>query len=254
MQQVKNLLNELKLYGMFHAIDSVANHASQESMSFSEAFLLILQEESQYRIAKKSMALQKKAAFRNNASLENWDGTFDRGLSRQQLRELAGLHFYNKKQNLILVGQTGVGKTQLSIALGRVACHNSIGVSFLSTNRFFEEYNVAQSTGKTIQWIKNLSKIPILILDDFALRHYTHQEATILLEVIEERFQKGSMIITSQIDPSGWNVLFDDPAMVDAILDRLQNPAQKIVLTGPSYRAQLGREQIGATGQGGQKE
>jgi len=256
MHQLKNLLQDLKLYGMIEALDSICDQVSKEAISFPEALMLIVQQEIQFRQGKKSTALQKKASFRNNSCLENWDHSFDRGLSRQQLRELSSLAFYEKpiKHNVVIVGQTGVGKTQLAIALGRSACHKNISVSFMSTNHFFEAYSVAQSTGKTLQWIKSISKIPILILDDFALRRYTHMEATILLEILEERFQKGIIIFTSQIDPSGWNVLFEDPAIVDAILDRIHNPSIKFVLSGKSYRTQLGQNQRHTIEQGGVKK
>jgi DNA replication protein DnaC len=150
MQQLKTLLFDMKLAGMSHALDSVCAQAADEALSFSEALLLLAQSEKDHRAIKKSQSLQNKATFRNNACLENWDHTFERGLSRQKIRELASLQFIKQNKNLLLLGQTGVGKTQLAIALGRAACNQGQTVRFLSTNQFFEEYLLAQSTGKTL--------------------------------------------------------------------------------------------------------
>jgi len=87
--------------------------------------------------------------------------------------------------------------------------------------------------------VQRLKQIPVLILDDFGLRSYTHDEANVLIDILEERYRKGVVIITSQVDPQGWPKLFEDPVIADAIIDRLTNPSRQVVLKGGSYREKL---------------
>ena len=106
-------------------------------------------------------------------------------------------------------------------------------------NLLFEEILSEKASGKYLAFIKRINKANILILDDFGLRNYTHEEATTLTDVLEERYQKGSVIITSQVDPKGWTKLFEDPVIAEAITDRLIHPSQTITLKGGSYREKL---------------
>lgn len=239
MKQIQSILNELKLLGMAHALESVSQQASVDGLHFQEALLLLLQHEKQSRVEKKSHSLEKKASFRNGSRLENWDSSFERGLTRSKIRELSSISFFDNKSNLLIMGQTGSGKTQFAIALGRIACQKCLTVSFMSMNKFFEEYQISKTREKHLHWIQSISKINILVFDDFALRKYTHSEASILLDVLEERYQKGVLIITSQIDTHGWHLLFEDAPIAEAIVDRILNPSTKIVLSGGSYRARL---------------
>jgi len=166
-----------------------------------EYLRLVLEDEKMARQERTAKMLSTRAKFRSGASLEEWDHHHERGLTKTQFREIATLMFYQNRENLILVGSTGTGKTHLAIALGK--------------------------------------KLPILILDDFGLRSYTHDEATILMDLLEERYQRGSVIVTSQVDPIGWGKLFEDPVIAEAITDRLTKPSRVLKFKGPSYRDKL---------------
>ncbi len=148
--------------------------------------------------------------------------------------------FWDAKKNLIIVGRTGSGKTQLSIALGRVACQMQLSVLFMPVNQFFEEALANRASGKVIPWIKRIKKYDVVILDDFALRTYSYDEAVLLIDFLEDRYRKCVPIISSQVDVEGWNTLFEDPVIADALIDRLKNPSEKIRLTRGSYRENLG--------------
>ena len=148
------------------------------------------------------------------------------------------LQFYQNKESLLLIGSTGAGKTHLAIALGKKLCSEGMSVHFYSVNFLFEEANAEKIAGRYLQFIKRLKQLAVLTLDDFGLRNYTHDEANILLDVLEERYLKGSTILTSQVEPQGWGKLFEDPVIADAIVDRLTKPAKKVILKGSSYRDQ----------------
>jgi DNA replication protein DnaC len=239
--QIRSLAKELRLLGISHSLDRRLNEANQEGLSASEVLLRILDDEKQYRRNLITKALETKAKFRRDSLLENWDSSIERGISKTKLRELASLNIWTTKKNLILVGPTGCGKTQLSIALGRAACQQGLSVSFMSVQQLLEEAQSEKACGRYSKWSQKIKKIDVLILDDFALRPYTHNEGVLLVELLEDRYQKKIQIISSQVDIDGWKTLFEDPVIADALVDRLKNPSERIQLLGGSYREKLGR-------------
>jgi DNA replication protein DnaC len=239
--QIKSLAQELRLSGVCHSLDRRLNEANQEGLSASEVLLRILDDEKQYRRNLITKALETKAKFRRDSLLENWDSSIERGISKTKLRELASLNIWTTKKNLILVGPTGCGKTQLSIALGRAACQQGLSVLFMSVQQLLEEVQSEKACGRYAKWSQKIKKIDVLILDDFALRPYTHNEGVLLVELLEDRYQKKIQIISSQVDIDGWKTLFEDPVIADALVDRLKNPSERIQLLGGSYREKLGR-------------
>ncbi len=152
------------------------------------------------------------------------------------MKELMLLSFLHNRENLIFLGKTGEGKTHLAIGVGRRACQNGLKTSFTSVNFLLEEAIATKATGKYLTWVKSTAKQEIIIFDDFAVRQYNHEEANILLDLLEERQRKSVNIITSQVHPDGWYKLFEDPVIGEAIVDRLKNPSQIITLKGGSYR------------------
>lgn len=112
-------------------------------------------------------------------------------------------------------------------------------MAFFSVNLLFEECQAEKLAGRYLIFIRRIKKTPVLILDDFGLRNYTHEEASVLIDLLEEHYQKGSVILTSQVDPKGWAKLFEDPVIADAIVDRLTKPSRQLTLKGGSYRDKL---------------
>ena len=185
-------------------------------------------------------ALTTRARFRFRADIEDWDQTFDRGITKQKLRELSALGFLHNRENLLILGKTGEGKTHLAIAIGKRICQEGHKTLFLPVNFLFEEIAAARAAGRYLSYVKNLIKTEAIILDDFGLRNYTHDEATSLMDILEERYQKGVVLLTSQINPEGWLKLFEDPVIAEAIVDRIVHPSQKLILKGGvSYREKL---------------
>ena len=239
--EIKKLAHELRLLGIHESFERRCAESAHEGFSAEELLIRILEDEKQNRKNKPSKTLESRAKFRRDSILENWDSTIERGVSKTKLRELASLGFWHDKKNLILVGPTGSGKTQLSIALGRAACQMQLSVLFMPVHQFFEEALASRSSGKFMSWRRKLEKIDVIVFDDFGLRSYTHDEGVILTDFIEERYQKRVHIISSQCEMIGWKSLFEDPVIGDALIDRLANPCERIELTGGSYRKHLGK-------------
>ncbi len=233
---IENLAYELRLFGIKGNLSRRCDAAVAEQQHPSDLLRLLLEDEKSSRQQAAAKRLVSRAKFRNTCQLEEWDHTFDRGVSKAKFKELALLNFYHKMENLIIVGKTGVGKTHLAIALGNRICQEASSTLFFSANLLFEEMQSEKIAGRYLKFVRKLTGTKALILDDFGLRTYTHQEATSLLEILEERYAKGITIVTSQVSPRGWIQLFEDPVVAEAVVDRLINPASTIELTGDSYR------------------
>lgn len=114
------------------------------------------------------------------------------------------MSFFHALENLLIVGKTGQGKTHLSMAIGRKLCQENISAVFLPMNFMFEEVLAARTSGKYLNYVRKLTQSKVLVFDDFGLRNYTHEEATVLVDILEDRHRKGSVIVTSQVEPKGW--------------------------------------------------
>lgn len=240
LDQIKNLSHQMRLFGIHAACDRRANEAVSGQLHPLEFLRLILEDELLSRKDRASKALTTRAHFRFQADLEDWDMNFERGITRQKMKELSTLGFLHNRENLLVLGKTGEGKTHLAIAIGKRLCQEGHRTLFLPVNFLFEEIQAARAAGRYLSYVRALIKTGALILDDFGLRNYTHEEATSLMDILEERYQKGVVILTSQINPEGWLKLFEDPVIAEAIVDRLVHPSQKLILKGGgSYREKL---------------
>lgn len=237
--QMKNLSHRLRLFGVHANFERRAAEAAGQNLSHLEFLRLVLEDEVLQRKERVGKALTTRAKFRSGSELEDWDQTFERGITKAKLRELASASFVQSNENLLVLGKTGQGKTHLAVAIGRRLCAENMPVLFMPVNFLFEEVLAARASGKYLAYVKRLGQKRVLILDDFGLRGYTHEEATVLVDLLEDRHRKGSVIVTSQVDPRGWSKLFEDPVISEAIVNRLEHPSQRIQLTGGSYREKL---------------
>jgi len=237
--QVRLLAHQLRLFGFHANFERRAAEALSAQMHPLDFLKLMLDDECLFRKERVAKALATRAGFRSPAMLEDWDTTFDRGIPKARLTELASLGFFFNKENLLLLGKTGEGKTHLAVALGRRLCAEGAQTTFMPVNLLFEEVAAARAAGGYLKLLKKLNKSKALILDDFGLRAYTHEEATVLVDLLEDRYRNGVVIVTSQVDPRGWQKLFEDAVIAEAIVDRLKHPAQRVVLKGGSYRERL---------------
>lgn len=236
IEEVQKLAHELRLFGIHRDCERRCQRAESDQMSAKDLLKLLLEDEKLFRQERKAKMLATRAKFRSSCYLEDWDDTFQRGINKAKIKDLAQLNFYYDRKNLLIEGKTGVGKTHLATAIGHRLCSQGISTKFYSTNLFFEEVNAEKASGNYIKFIRKLSKIDTLILDDFGLRSYTHEEANVLQDLLEERYRKGSVITTSQVSAKGLQTLFKDPVIAESIVDRLRNPAIELTLTGESYR------------------
>jgi DNA replication protein DnaC len=238
MKEVLEHLNKLKMTGLRESLDYRLKEALKSNLSYQEFLSLVLEDEVLYRSNRRSEILKRRAKFKDQATLESFEADPKRGVSRSMVKQLQTLHFMASFENIVLFGNTGAGKSYLAQAIGHAACHSGREAFFIPMNYLFSQIKAAEKAGTYLSYLKRLGQIPLLILDDFGLRSYTHHEATLLYQILEDRYQRGSTIITTQTKPQGWKDLFEDPVIAESIIDRILPCSHQIEFksTADSYR------------------
>lgn len=197
---------------------------------------LLTEAEAGYRVYQRTQLYLRLAKLRYNATPEQVNCTAGRGITKDILTRLSDGTFIEKSENLLITGATGCGKSYLACAMGRQACLLGHRTLYYSMNRFIEALAAARLDGTYIRWLNMIAKNPLLILDDFGLQPLNQDMRLTLLQILEDRFAKGSTIITSQLPVNKWYEYINEPTIADAICDRLSANAHKIELKGESLR------------------
>ena len=228
-------MNELKFTGMLGAFEQTLSTATQQQWSHTEFLDGLLQSEYDHREQKKIRSRIKTAKLRCIANFEDFDYTANRSISKSQIKELASLSWMGQGRSVLLIGQTGVGKTFIAQAVGLHACQNKKTVIFLSISTLIENFALARSTGTYLKMREKLSKPDLLIIDDFGLRKLSSTEAQDLCEVLEERAYTKATLFTTQLPTDHWAEVIEDTVIADAIIDRVK-PGIEFIIKGESYR------------------
>jgi DNA replication protein DnaC len=205
-------------------------------LAFEERLALLVEQECLKREARRLKRLTQAAGFPQPAELEDLDLSAARGLDRRLILELSQGRWMDQHVNLFLLGPTGCGKTYLACALGRKMCRAGAAVRFARTSRLLEEMRVAREAGEWVDRLRELARVPLLILDDWMRDPITPLQAQDLLEVFDDRFGRASTMIATQVPVTDWHLRIPDPTPADAILDRLVHNAIRITLEGESQR------------------
>lgn len=207
-----------------------------QELNLDDFLSLLIDQEWEERQRTKINNLIRAASFRSNASAHDIDYQGQRSLDKTLMQRLLSLGFVKNKENIIITGSTGVGKSYLGQVLGHQACQMLYKTRYFITARFFDEAKLARLDGSYLKFIRKLQKLPLLILDDFGLHAMDQTDRQILLDLIEERHQKASTIFCSQIPVSKWHSLIGEGTIADAILDRVVYSSHRIELKGESLR------------------
>lgn len=197
---------------------------------------LLTDHEWEDRQHKKVSRLLKQAGFKQKSSIAEVSYAEARNLDKNMFQRLSALNFIKKSENIILTGPSGVGKSFLAQALGHHACLQGYKVLYTNTARYFTKLKLAKVDGTYIKELQKLSKLNLLILDDFGLQAFDNHARETLMDIIDDRFNQSSTIVSSQIPVSEWYDIIGEGTIADAILDRLINSSHRIDLRGESLR------------------
>ena len=201
-----------------------------------EYLALLTDHEWEDRKNKKISRLMAAAGFRQKASIADIDYTASRNLDKNMFSRLATMDFLRKNENIIITGASGVGKSYLAQALGNQACFEYYKVLYVNTARLFTKLKLSKVDGTYLKELKKLANIDLLILDDFGLYAFDNFAREALMDMIDERYNSKSTIVSSQIPVSVWYEIIGEGTIADAILDRLVNSSHRIDLKGESLR------------------
>jgi DNA replication protein DnaC len=214
-----------------------------DNLSFEERLGLLVDEEITARENRRLESRLKQAKLRQAAMIEDLNLRKHRGLDRSVLSALAALKWIRSHQNILIIGKTGSGKTYLACALAHKACREGFTAFYQRATRMFEELGLARGDGRYPKVLSALFKKDVLLIDDLGLNTLTPENRHDLLEIVEERYERKSTIITSQLPVENWHEIIGEPTIADAILDRIVHNAHRINLKGGSMRKERAAQQ-----------
>ncbi len=229
-------LHTLNLMGMARALSEQLEGTEYQALSFEDRLGLLVDREAQHRENRRFERNLSAAKLRSAACVEDIDFRHPRGLDRAQLLSLAGAQWVEGHQNVLIVGPTGCGKSYLACALAQAAVRAGHTALYHRVPRLLSDLALARLDGRWPRLLTSLAKLDVLVLDDLALRPLTADQAADLLEVIEDRSQRRSTLVTSQLPIASWHDALGEPTLADATLDRLLHNAHRIELRGHSLR------------------
>ncbi len=229
-------MKQLKFYGMLNAFKTALQTPQTDAFTPDQLVAHLIDHEYDDRQTRKVNRLVLQARFRYRASIEQIGFDPSRNLDKNTFQRLSECEFILRGENLLITGSTGVGKSYLASALGYHACSLGYKVSYYNTAKLMAKLKMARADGSYLKEITKIEKQHLLIVDDWGLQTMDKDARSILMDIVEDRHEKGSMIITSQLPVSAWYEIISEKTYADAIMDRIVHNAHRIELHGESLR------------------
>ncbi len=235
-QQTVDKMNAMKFSAMAEAFEQQLGSGEHAKLSFEERVGLLVDCEWTAREQRKLTRRLRSAKLRHSASLENVNFKHPRGLNRQQVLSLGSCSWIQERHHVVITGPTGIGKSFLACAFAERACRRGFTARYVRMPRLLHELAVGRGDGSYIRLLGRLAKLDLLAIDDWLLAPLRDAERRDLIEVIEDRSERASTLIASQLPAKDWHEVIGDPNQADAICDRLLHNAHRIDLKGPTMR------------------
>jgi DNA replication protein DnaC len=235
-QETLEKIKRLKLSGMARAYQTSLENNILSNLSADELITMLVESEWDDRQNRNIERRLRNAKFRYQSSIENIDYESERNLDRNQMMRFAECTYIRKQENILITGSTGIGKSHIATALGHQACTQGFKVYYANMAKLFSRLKMGKADGSYMREISRIERQDLLILDDFGLLPIDNQNRSALMEIIEDRHKKSSMIITSQLPVNCWHEVIGEKTIADAILDRIVHDAHRIDLKGESLR------------------
>ncbi len=234
-------LKTMRLTGMVHGFEDQQQTPEIESLSFEERLGLLVDREQVERESRRLKSRLTRAKLRQSACIEDIDYRSRRGLDKSVMVDLSGGRWITEHHNLLITGPTGVGKTFIACALAQKACREGFSALYFRLPRLFHELAIARGDGRYGKLLLAYARADLMIMDDWGLTPLSPDNRRDLLEILDDRYGKRSVLITSQLPVDRWHQYLDDPTLADAILDRVVHNAYKVELKGESMRKRKGK-------------
>lgn len=234
--ELASLLEKLKMDHLEAQIDAVCEQAAQRDLDYKTFLVQALQTEWQGRHLRGIETRLKQARFPWIKTLEQFDFEFQPSLDHRQVRELAGLSFVERAHNVVILGPPGVGKTHLAVALGVKAVEAGYSALFLTLESLMTRLNKALHENRLDRSLRQLGYPKVLIIDEIGYLPLSHVEASLFFRLVVRRYERASLVITSNKSFLDWGEVFNDPVLATAILDRLLHYSTTLNIKGESYR------------------
>ena len=229
-------MKQMKLYGMHAAFRTCIETGKTGDYTLDQFVSMLTDAEWDDKNNRKIARLIKNARFHYKSSIENIVYDESRNIDKNLIHRLAECDFIDKTENILITGSTGVGKSYLATALGYQACINGYKVMYHNTTKLFSKLKMAKADGSYLKELSKIERHQLVILDDFGLQPLDSQNRIALLEIIEDRHNKGTLMVTSQVPVKGWYDIIGEKTIADAILDRLIHQSHRVELSGESMR------------------
>lgn len=239
IDQTESLLSHLKLKGIQSTLSARIKQAKSDELGYEGFLNLILEDESRHRQNARIKRLVKRACFKQRGSLEGFEMNPSRGIEKSLLNDLSVLRFLKEGQNILISGPTGIGKSFLASSIGHHACRNDFAVTFFRMNMLIEKFSLERAKGTYINFIKRVSSSSLLVLDDFGIKALEPSQYQDLYDIIDERGEERSLILTTQLPPENWGEVIEDSVVCEAITDRVLSRCIHIKMKGPSFRKRI---------------
>jgi DNA replication protein DnaC len=242
--QLIPFLKRLRMSGVLETLDVRNQQAIEEKWTYVEFLARLLEDEVERRAQKQLSLRIRRATINTTKTLEGFDFAFNPSVNRQQVLDLATCSYIRQKRNVLICGPTGVGKTHLAQALTHEACRRGYSALFTNTYKMLQRINGGRADGTLERRVQAYLRPDLLVLDDFGLKPLIPPGPEDLYDIINERYERGSILLTSNRAPEEWPDLFGEPLLAAAGLDRLTHRAQAMVITGTSFRAQGAEKEV----------
>ncbi|MDQ2994918.1 MAG: IS21-like element helper ATPase IstB [Pseudomonadota bacterium] len=236
INQIEVQLANLGLFGMREGYGRRFKQALSDDLGVEDFLTTLLHDEAEYRRSNRIKRLLRNAGFRQGATCEAIDFSSPRGIDKKQLRDLSQGRHISDGINLIVMGPTGAGKTYLATALGNAACRDGHTTIFYRMNILLEQIALVRAKGTYLHFLKKLAAADLMIIDDFGIKPLTPNQFQDFYDILDERGESKSIILTTQLPVENWSEVIGDPVTCESITDRLAARAIRIQMKGESYR------------------